>query len=109
VSKSTLRFYKKKIQRDHYLPSAALVGSEGTLLTIVVVIELIKALKEEGLSLEGIGQRINPAAVVGDSSLDEASFERLADRIAALFRVEVRRFFSQDPRTKNMDNETARL
>lgn len=108
VSKSTLRFWEKKF-KDPLSPVRSVGGQRRYSADHVAVIELIKALKEEGLSLDGIGERINAAVVVGDSSLDEASYERLADRIAALVRVEVRRFFSQDPRTKTMGNETAGL
>jgi DNA-binding transcriptional MerR regulator len=108
VSKSTLRFWEKKF-KDLLSPIRSAGGQRRYSADHVAVIMRIKALKEEGLSLDGIGERINPAGVVGESSLDEASCEHLADRIAALVRVEVRRFLSQDSRTKRLGNETARL
>jgi DNA-binding transcriptional MerR regulator len=95
VSKSTLRFWEKKFKM-HISPVRSKGGQRRYAVEQVAVIELIKRLKAEGLSLEGIRERICQDTHLCDASPDQPAFERLANRIVELVKNEIYIFFNAE-------------
>jgi DNA-binding transcriptional MerR regulator len=92
VSKSTLRFWEKKF-KPHIFPDRSKGGQRRYSAEHVAVIATIQRLKAEGLSLDEIDVRLSSQRS-GRATEPAPSLEHLAERIAAMVKLEVSRYFA---------------
>jgi DNA-binding transcriptional MerR regulator len=92
VSKSTLRFWEKKF-RAHISPDRSKGGQRRYSAEHAAVIATIQRLKSDGLSLDEIDARLSLQRP-GGATEPALSLEVLAERIAAMVKLEVSRYFA---------------
>jgi DNA-binding transcriptional MerR regulator len=102
VSKSTLRFWEKKFG-DRLSPLRSEGGQRRYSAEHVQAVAVIKRLKAEGLSLEEINACLSPRPAE-ETSPTAPGLDHLAERIAALVKHEVCRFFESAAASSALDD-----
>jgi DNA-binding transcriptional MerR regulator len=92
VSKSTLRFWERKF-KAHIFPGRSKGGQRRYSAEHVARIAAIQRLKADGLSLDEIDARLSSQRA-GEAAEPAPSLEHLAERIAAMVKLEVSRYFA---------------
>jgi MerR family transcriptional regulator, heat shock protein HspR len=96
VPKSTLRFWEKKFQAL-ITPDRSQGGQRKYTAEQVDLIANIKQLQTEGLSLEDIRQTIEQSVGADTDVIMRAQLDRLAEKVSALVKAEICRFFRGMP------------
>jgi MerR family redox-sensitive transcriptional activator SoxR len=91
VPKSTLRFWEKRLG-SLFAPIRSPGGQRRYLQSHLRLVERIKSLQEEGLSLEGVGLKLAHRMPQAEGQGSVSDLDRLAEKVAGMVKDEVARF-----------------
>ena len=94
MSKHTLRFWEKELSGT-IVPQRTRGGQRRYSIKHILIVEEIKRLKSQGLSLTQIRQRLNNNRGMTDNNKDLQNVEGLAEQIAEIVKQALYKYFNE--------------
>jgi len=103
VPKHTLRFWEKEL-KEILVPLRTRGGQRRYSFQNISLVEEIKRLRAEGLSLAEIKRKLNDRGQMNGESSELTSIELLANRVAEAVKTEIHSFFKREEEVNRIQN-----